>query len=181
MLRLAAALAALICAPALAQDLPGPRPMDQMRGDCAAFALDVRREAALWASPATALTASAEAPSAPVLTAGTLAALTLLPQGEVAFAVAPEQDRGAPDRFAGHLRLTIPEAGLWRIAASNGLWYDAVVDGALVPSAAFEMQTQCRSPFKVVVFDLPAGEVSLQFNGSPAPMVEVLVLPWRAE
>ena len=53
-----------------------------------------------------------------------------------------------------------------------------MVADAIVPTAAFEMQTGCRTPFKVVVFDLPAGEVALQFNGSPTAEVEVVVLPW---
>lgn len=179
MLRLALALSVILATPVLAQDIPAPRPMDQMRGDCAAFALDVTREAALWAAgPRTALTASAAASGAPALATGTLARLALLPQTEMQFAVTPEQDRGGAGRHAGHLRLEVPQAGLWRVAASNGLWFDAVAGGAILPSSAFEMQTGCGAPFKVVVFELPAGAVTLQFNGSPSPQVEVVALPW---
>lgn len=165
--------------PAFAQNLPAPRPMDQMHGDCGAFAMDVSREVALWASGSLdAGTAGAESGSGPMLAPGVLAHVALQPQSAVTFAVAPGQDRGAADHYAGHLRLTIPEAGLWRVAASNGLWFDAVSGGAIVDSSTFEMQTGCAGPFKVVVFDLPAGEVDFQFNGSPSPMVEVVALPW---
>lgn len=170
-----------LAAPTLAHDapLPQPRPMDQMRGVCADFALDVGRESAAWAAGSVVQTeAGTDAASAPGFAAGELARLSLHPQASVNFALPPEQDRGGDDRFAGHARIAIPAAGLWRVSASNGLWYDAVVDGAIVHSAAFEMQTQCATPFKVVVFDLPAGELSLQFNGSHSPSVEVLALPW---
>lgn len=173
-------LCLLGAAPALAQDLPAPRAMEQMHGDCGAFAMDVSREAALWtAGPSASLAAGADAAAAPELAPGVLASVALPPQSSVTFPVAPGQDRDGPDLFAGHLRVTIPTAGLWRVAASNGLWFDAVADGAIIESRAFEMQTGCTAPFKVVVFDLPAGEVALQFIGSPAPGVEVAVLPWQ--
>lgn len=171
----------LLSAPALAHDapLPGPRPFDAMRGPCADFAMDITREAGVWAAgPAARLTVGAEAGTAPDFAPGTLAQLALHPHPAVSFTVAPEQDRGSADTFSGHARVTIPTPGLWRVAASNGLWYDVVADGAIVPSAAFEMQTQCAAPFKVVVFDLPAGEVALQVNGSRTPEVELVVLPW---
>ncbi|MFN4202210.1 MAG: hypothetical protein ACK4GM_04050 [Tabrizicola sp.] len=159
--------------------LPEPRPMDQMQGPCSDFAMDIEREAAAWASPAVASVTAATARSeAPEIVPGAVVPVALHPHPEVEFDVAPEKDRGTPDKFSGHVRVTLPEAGLWRVAASNGLWFDAVVGGAIVPSAAFEMQTQCSAPFKVVVFDLPAGPVDLQFNGSPAPEVQVMVLPW---
>ncbi len=177
-----AALALVMAAPAApAHDmpLPGPRPFEEMRGGCADFAMDVTREAAAWAAGPRAEVAAAAAPgAAPVVAAATLTQVALRPHPEVAFAPPPEQDRGAPDRFAGHVRVAVPKAGLWRVAASNGLWFDAVADGRILPSAAFEMQTRCAGPFKVVVFDLPAGEVALQFNGSPTAAVAVLLLPW---
>ena len=166
---------------ALAQEmpLPGPRPFEQMRGDCADFAMDVARETAAWASAEVAQVATtAGQDGSPVIPTGQLTRLALHPHGNVTFAVAPEQDRGGPEKFSGHLRVTVPHAGLWRVAASNGLWFDAVLGDAIVPTVAFEMQTQCRTPFKVVVFDLPAGEVALQFNGSATAEVEVIVLPW---
>lgn len=170
-----------LAGPVLAHDapLPAPRPFDAMRGPCTDFAMDISREVEVWtAGPVVQADAGAEAAAASLFAAGELARLALHPHPEVDFAIAPEQDRGADDNFSGHARVTIPTAGLWRVAASNGLWYDVVVDGAIVPSAAFEMQTQCGTPFKVVVFGLSAGEVALQFNGSRSAMVEVLVLPW---
>lgn len=182
MFRTTLSLLLVLAAPVAAQQLPAARPMGEMHGDCSAFAMDIAREAALWAAgPTETVAASADAGGAPGVTPGVLAAVTLQPQPSVTFTVAPGQDRGAPDRFAGHLRVTIPQAGLWRVAASNGLWFDAVAGGAIVESGAFEMQTGCAAPFKVVVFDLPAGEVALQFNGSPSAEVGVAVLPWTAE
>lgn len=161
--------------------LPEPRPMDQMKGACGDFAMDVTREATAWAGPAAAAVTAARAQGeAPAILPGVVVPVALHPHPEVVFDVPPERDRSASGTFSGHLRVILPEAGLWRVAASNGLWFDAVVGGAIVPSAAFEMQTQCSAPFKVVVFDLPAGPVDLQFNGSPAPEVQVMVLPWAA-
>ncbi|MBN8294832.1 hypothetical protein JI664_22870 [Rhodobacter sp. NTK016B] len=172
---------ALIATAASAHDLPGPRPFAQMRGDCSAFAMDVSQEAALWAdAPTATVSASARASAARSVAPGVLASLTLRPQGEVSFPVPPGQDRNGPDRFAGHVTVTIPESGLWRVAASNSLWFDAVSEGAILETGAFEMQTGCATPFKVVVFDLQAGEVALQFNGSPTEHVEIAVLPWTA-
>lgn len=171
----------LLAMPALAHDapLPGPRPFDEMRGTCADFAMNISREVDVWtAGPVVQAESGAVVSDSPLFAAGELARLSLHPHPTVSFPLAPEQNRGADDNFSGHARVTIPSAGLWRIAASNGLWYDAVTDGVIVPTAAFEMQTQCAAPFKVVVFDLPAGEVALQFNGSRTPGVEVLVLPW---
>lgn len=171
----------LLAGPAFAQDanLPAPRPFDEMRGPCTDFAMDISREVQSWAAhPPVQMPASAQPDDALTLRAGEVFGLVLYPHPDVSFDVEPEQNRGADDNFSGHARVTIPTAGLWRVAASNGLWYDVVVDGAIVPSAAFEMQTQCATPFKVVVFDLPAGEVALQFNGSRSAGVEVLVLPW---
>lgn len=173
---------AVMAVPAMAQDipLPGPRPFDQMRGTCGDFAMDIRQETAAWAAGQTAeqIEASATEDDSPMIAARQLTRLILRPHEEVSFRIPPEQDRGAPEKFSGHARVTIPEPGLWRIAASNGLWFDAVSDGAIVPTGAFEMQTQCKGPFKIVVFDLPAGDVALQFNGSPTAQVEVIVLPW---
>lgn len=170
--------------PVQAQDiaLPPPRPFEQMKGDCSAFAMDIGREAAAWAAgPIRTIAAGTDPQAATPIAVGELSRVGLHPHAEVRFPVPPEQDRSTDSTFSGHLRVTIPTAGLWRVAASNGLWFDMVVAGARVPSAAFEMQTGCTAPFKVVVFDLPAGEALIQFNGSRSAEVEVLLLPWAAE
>lgn len=173
-------IALLLASPAMAQTtLPGPRPFEQMRGDCSAFAMNVAPEAALWQAAATEAAAGTDADTAAEVVPGTVSRLALHAPAGVTFPVAPEQDRSAPDRFSGTARVTVPQAGYWRVSASNGLWFDAVAGGAIIPSAAFEMQTACAAPFKVVVYDLPAGtEILLQLNGSPSESVDLLVTPW---
>ena len=173
-------IALLLASPALAQtSLPSPRPFEQMRGDCSAFAMNVAPEAALWQATIGEAAAGTDATSAPLLAPGEVIRLALHAPGAVTLPMAPEQDRSAPDRFSGTARFTVPEAGYWRVSASNGLWFDAVASGAIIPSSAFEMQTACAAPFKVVVYELPAQtEILLQFNGSPSATVDLLVTPW---
>ncbi|WP_158515998.1 hypothetical protein [Pararhodobacter sp. CCB-MM2] len=177
---LALSLAATFSATAaLAEGLPGPRPFDAMRGTCSDFAIDISRETQAWASGnIVALAASPTPTSGSTLSPGVVTRLTLIPQSDVQFPVSPEQDRNAQDRFAGHVNLNVPHAGLWRVAASNGVWFDAIVDGTRVVSSAFEMQTGCTAPFKVVVFALRQGPIGLQLNGSPTETVELVLLPW---
>lgn len=173
-------VALAMAGPALAQDtLPPPRPMEAMRGTCADFALNVTAEAEVWQTQAQPVAAAQGPGPLPAVLPSTLSRLSLHPAAQVAFVHPPEQDRSAPERHSGLVSVILPQAGRWRVAASNGVWIDAVQDGALIPSGAFEMQTQCRTPFKVVIYDLPAGEVVLQLNGSPTPEVDLVVLPWR--
>lgn len=174
------ALALLFAAatPAFAE-VPPPRPMDQMHGGCDAFAWNLATEFHLWAGEAAMAKAGLNGADAPPVVAGKPIDVSLLPQPGIAFAAIPEQQRGGPDAFAGLVTFTPPAAGLWRVSASTGLWVDAVVDGVLVKSAGFEMQTGCDKIFKSVAWDLPAGKpVVLQFSGSKPPAARILVTPW---
>lgn len=176
MKRLSVVAAVLLGFPSavLAQDLP-QRPMQEMHGDCSNFAWDLTEEFRLWDQAAVSLPMQ-DAGSGPGLESGRRFELALVPQPEVAFTVPPEQDRGGPDKFAGIIRLTLPTPGLYRISASNPAWIDLVRDGTIVPSAAFEMQTECRTIFKTVAYRVEtAGEFLLQINGSPSPMIGLLI------
>lgn len=167
--------ALLLTLPAAAADMT-PRPMEEMKGDCANYNWDVSHELALWAAPADAVTASPAAADAPLIVFDKRQTVTLVPHAEAVFTVTPEKDRGGPDKFSGHVRIAIPAPGLYRVTASNGVWIDAVAGGALVKSASFEMQTQCPSVFKVVAYAFPqAGEVLLQLNGSKTASVDIAV------
>ena len=63
---------------------------------------------------------------APVITPGTPADVALRPAGEVRFVLAPEQKRGPDDAHAGLVKLRIPVAGTWRVAASGPVWIDLI-------------------------------------------------------
>ena len=97
----------------------------------------------------------------------------------VKFVVAPQKDRGGPDKYSGLVSFVPATDGVYRVSASSGVWIDAVVAGTVVPSARFEMQTKCTTIFKSVAFELKGGApVVLQINGSATPTVGLLVTPW---
>jgi hypothetical protein len=48
----------------------------------------------------------------------------------------------------------IPASGSYRVAIDMPFWIDVVSDGALVAANDFQGQHGCRSPHKIVQFDL---------------------------
>ncbi|HCX67431.1 hypothetical protein [Parvibaculum sp.] len=153
-----------------------PRPMEEMHGDCSNFHWDMSQEFEVWKEKAAEITAGKSAEEPPALALSTRYTVTLAPHEDVAFVVAPEKDRGGSDKFSGLLRVEIPEDGLYRISASNGLWIDALVDGKTVKSNSFEMQTGCDTIFKSVAYSFTGGEiVTFQLNGSRSPQVDIAV------
>jgi hypothetical protein len=94
----------------------------------------------------------------------------------VNFPVAPEQKREREDAHAGIVTVAFETPGRYRISASTGVWIDMVKDASLVPSLAFEMQTQCKPLFKSVVWAVKApGLYHVQLSGNPGAAVEILV------
>jgi len=168
--------------PVAAQDAASRgRPMQEMRGGCDNFAIDLRREFVLWgntpqhfaATPAeTTGDAAALLPSQP-------AEVTLLPHGEYRLAPQAGQDRRAEGRFGGEVMVDVPAAGRWRISAGpGGVWYDLIGLQGPLPDPYFEMQTRCTSIFKTVVFAVPApGRYRLAINGNPGAVLRILVTP----
>ena len=48
----------------------------------------------------------------------------------------------------------VPASGSYRVAIDMPFWIDVVSDGALVAANDFQGQHGCRSPHKIVQFDL---------------------------
>jgi len=172
-------LAFAVISQATAADTPPQRPMDQMHGDCSAFAWNMSQEFKLWNAPPTAARSSAEVSAAPTIPVSQRVDLALLPHPQVRFVTPPETDRGGPNKYSGLAVFKVDRSGLYRISASSGLWIDVVADGKRVPSSAFEMQTECKSVFKSVAYTLPADtRLIVQLNGSATPTTTIAITPW---
>jgi hypothetical protein len=121
---------------------------------CVDFKWDVSPERALFAGPATAVAAAADAKSAPVLLLNHLYELKLSKQEQVSFAVTPGKKSPREGSYGGLVAFKIPASGSYRIAIDMPFWIDVVSDGALVTANDFQGQHGCRSPHKIVQFDL---------------------------
>jgi hypothetical protein len=136
------ALVGIAGAPAMADDA------------CVDFKWDVSRERALFAGPATSLTAAADSKAAPAMLLNHLYEVMLQPQEKVAFAVTPGKKNPRAGSHAGLLTFKIPSNGSYRVAIDMPFYIDVVSDGALVAATDFQGQRGCSSPHKIVVFDL---------------------------
>lgn len=153
-----------------------PRPMEEMQGDCSNYKWDMSQEFGLWETEASDVAAATSADDVPAIGLATRYTVTLLPHESVAFVATPEKDRGGDGKFSGLLKLEIPEDGLYRISASSGVWIDAVVNGTVVKSTSFEMQTKCTTVFKSVAYRLSGGDTALlQVNGSRSDTVDIAI------
>ena len=121
---------------------------------CVDFKWDVSKERALFAGPATPLTAAADPKAAPVMQLNHLYEVVLQPQEKVAFAVTPGKKNPRADSHGGVLTFKIPTNGSYRIAIDMPFYIDVVSDGALVAATDFQGQRGCSSPHKIVMFDL---------------------------
>lgn len=176
-MRIAASLfsIAAFCLTAAA-DTPPSRPMEEMHGGCDNYNWDVSAELALFAGPATQMSAGATEPDAPIVPTQTHLALALTPQANVQLPLPPGSDRGGPDKFAGLFSVEIATPGRYRIVAANGAWVDLVRDGKVLAAASFEMQTKCEGVFKVVAYDIAeGGRYLIQLNGSKTAAIGIAV------
>jgi hypothetical protein len=140
---------------------------------CALFKWDVARERQLFAGSAQTLSAASGVASAPALEPGVLYELALSPQDQVHFAIAPGKKAMTAAAYGGIAELHIPSAGRYRIALDEAVWIDVVDAGNPVRSIDFAGQPGCRTPHKIVVFDLRAGNLFLQLSGSVTPKARV--------
>lgn len=171
---LVAGLSAQAADPSLPQ-----RAMTEMQGACTNFGWNMTDEFKLWSAAPVAVAARPLNDSLPALKLGQRYDVSLKPHPDVSFVAKPEQDRGAPMVFSALAAYTAPEAGLYRLSASNGLWIDAVRDGKVIPSSAFEMKTKCDSIFKSVAYRFAAGDrIVVQLSGSRTETVGLLITKW---
>ena len=150
-------LVAGLVLPALATAAAGDDP-------CAGFNWDVHSERALFAQTPQALDAGRTPAAAPQLRAQRLYQLQLAPQAEVRFARAPARAHAG---YAGVVRTSVSEAGLYRIALGDATWVDVVADGELLTVRGFQGQHGCSAPHKILEFELPAHTaLLLQLSGA---------------
>jgi hypothetical protein len=149
-----------------------PSPAD----DCVDFKWDVASERALFAGPATALTAGADAKTAPAMQLQHLYELKLLPQEQVSFATTPGKKSPRGASYAGLATFKIPAPGSYRVSIDMPFWIDVVHDGALVTATDFQGQHGCDSPHKIVVFDLPGTRpFTLQLSNATPQSVRLTI------
>jgi hypothetical protein len=144
--------------------------------DCVDFKWDVSQERALFAGPATPLSAGADAKSAPSMELSRLYELRLLPQEQVTFAATPGKKSPRAGSFAGLVTFKIPTRGSYRVAVDMPFWVDVAQDGALVAATDFQGQHGCNSPHKIVVFELPGTRpFTLQLSGAAPQSVRLTI------
>jgi hypothetical protein len=144
--------------------------------DCVDFRWDVARERALYAVPATALTAGADAKTAPALQIGHLYELKLLPQDQVTFSAKPDAKHLRNDSHAGLATFTVPKGGRYRVSIDMPFWIDVVRDGAAVAAVDFQGQHGCNPPHKIVEFDLSGSRpFILQFSNAAPQSVRLTI------
>jgi len=101
---------------------------------------------------------------------------TLLPQSEVRF---PAHVGHAVPAFAGALRLTIAQAGTYRVAISTSAWIDLARAGKTLDAGEHAHGPRCSIAHKIVAFALTPGDYALQLSDNPDARVTVTVLPPR--
>ena len=121
---------------------------------CVDFKWDVTQERALFATPATPLSAGIEAKAAPTVLLNHLYALKLMPQDQVTFAATPGKKTPRAGANAGIVTFKLPASGSYRIAIDMPFWIDVVSNGALVAAKDFQGQHGCSAPHKIVEFEL---------------------------
>jgi hypothetical protein len=149
---------------------------------CVDFKWDVARERALFAGPATQLTASADANAAPLVLLDHLYEVKLKPQEQVAFAATPGKKNPRADSHAGLLTFKIPSSGSYRVAIDMPFYIDVVSNGALVAAIDFQGQHGCRSPHKIVEYDLSGTRsflLQLSNAGADSVRLTITVTPAR--
>jgi hypothetical protein len=143
---------------------------------CDGFAWNVSHERAVFATPAAAVTAATAAGATPTLEVDTLYDISLTPQDQVSFIMAPAKKALADGAYAGLVKLHIPAAGKYRVSMSEGFWIDVITDGKFAPTDDFTGSRECRAPHKIVQYPLPAGnDLVLQFSNANSPSVKVTV------
>jgi hypothetical protein len=125
-----------------------------MHGTCAAFQLDLREELrALATEPASLIAWPAQDPPADRLVLSKPVAVTLLPREHVRLSVEPKR----AGTYAGLVGFRVAHPGRYRLSVGSPAWIEVVGKSGRIEPTAFEMQTQCPTLFKTVVFPLDAG------------------------
>jgi hypothetical protein len=143
---------------------------------CGGFTWDVHHERELFAAAPHTVAAAATLVAAPALATEHLYALQLLQQGQVSFVVAPGKHRSADGPYAGLARVSVPQAGNYRISLDAPLWIDVLANAAALPARDFQGRPGCSAPHKIVEFELPGNTpLTLQFSGAQSATVKLAI------
>jgi hypothetical protein len=144
---------------------------------CTGGKWDVSQEHALFAKAPDSISAGHDLASAPVMKAQKMYELALTPQSGVTFILPPAKKMLADGAFAGLVHLQVPTAGAYRVSLDQGFWIDVVGDQKFIESSDFGGVPGCSAPRKVVIFNLPAGDVVLQLSAATKDHVRVTLTP----
>jgi hypothetical protein len=144
---------------------------------CARYKWDVTRERALFAAPATPITAAKDGRSPPRLATDRAYRVELAPAAQVVFPTAPGKAPLPEGTYSGFLALKLPVTGNYRVAADLPMWMDVVADSRLVPASDYEGQHDCDAPRKIVQFALKANKpLILQLSGASEAAVKIAIV-----
>ena len=144
---------------------------------CTGGKWDITQEHALFSKPPEAISAGHDLASAPVMKAQKMYELALSPQSGVTFILPPAKKMLADGAFAGLVHMQVPAAGAYRVSLDQGFWIDVVGDQKFIESTDFGGVPGCTAPRKVVIFNLPAGDVVLQLSAATKDHVRVTLTP----
>jgi len=172
-----AAMLSLSCALCAATPLAAQQSARHTEEGCDTFSWNLAREFAALKTPAILLAASADKKVNPVrLAEGQHAAVTLVPQHSVSFAVPPGRQRKSENPTAGLLFFRSGQGGRYRISLSSRHWIDVLDGNQTIESRAHEGRSGCGLLHKVVEFELPAHrDLVLQLSGDGAATADVVV------
>lgn len=140
---------------------------------CTGSRWNVAHEHALFETSGKSAVAARESASAPEIRADRLYDLSLAPQQDVHFVLRPEKRSLTDGAYAGLARLHVAAAGLYRISIDKPFWIDVIAKDQFVESQDFAGFPGCGPPRKIVVYELPAGDLTLQLSGAVSPRVRV--------
>jgi hypothetical protein len=144
---------------------------------CTGGKWDVTQEHALFSKAPDSIPAGHDLASAPIMKAQKMYELALTPQSGVTFILPPAKKMLADGAFAGLVHMQVPTAGAYRVSLDQGFWIDLVGDQKFIESTDFGGVPGCSAPRKVVIFNLPAGDVVLQLSGATKDHVRVTLTP----
>jgi hypothetical protein len=144
---------------------------------CTGGKWDITQEHALFSKAPEAISAGKDLTSAPVMTAQKMYELALSPQTGVTFILPPAKKMLADGAFAGLVHMQVPAAGAYRVSLDQGFWIDVVGNQKFIESTDFGGVPGCTAPRKVVIFNLPAGDLVLQISGAMKDHVRVTLTP----
>lgn len=142
---------------------------------CEGYTWDVRAERAAFAREARDGIAGKAAADAPALELATPYTLVLAAQADVRFAAGPGKASLPDGVHAGLATVRLAHAGRYRVALDTAAWLDVVIGGKIVPSRAFTGRSGCSAPHKIVEYDLPAGDATIQVSAATPEHIRLAI------